>query len=676
MVCLAMISFEITKAQVNNFDRVKALKKRLSESREDTSKVRLLAELMQAHLYFSTAQGLTYRQQAIDLAENLHWIKGIALVKEAAGRLYWGMADGKAAVKDHLDALDLYRRLQDKKAISRVSRYLGQDYMDNGIYPEAKIHLDEALKTAEEINDKRLQAAAYDIFSAFYNARTNSVEAAKASYAYLKIIEEIHDTASLGGALGNLGENLIASGNLAEGHKYLVRSLQIAERKNNAIEMQMANMALGEYNRTIGNLEAAKDYFIKTRDLAKSAGDHRGVGYAYSLIGNVYRQMGKYNEALKQYLLAIENSDQQIPSARVLDVYAHIGFVYTMLGNYKPAKAAFLKVGNPYNPPGTAILRLDYFKGVYKLDSATANWEDAFKHYKFFVALQDSNFNKETLRTLVASQTQYEADKNQASIKAVQEKKDLVIQAESGRQRNIRNAAFIGLGTVLLFLILLYNQRNRIAREKKRSDYLVQEKELLLREIHHRVKNNLEVVSSLLSLQSAQISDLDTKEAMLESQNRVQSIGIVHQKLYQGTNLGAIEMKDYFMNLSESILDSFGAEGRINVVCNMENLEVDIDTAVPLGLIVNELLTNTFKYAYPNGQKGNVIITLQRLVPGKLNLEFSDDGVGKSAVTQGTGFGSQLILLLTQQLDGTMREDTANGTSIFFEFKEVARRIK
>ena len=671
-----MISFVITKAQVTNFDKVEALKKRISASREDTSKVRLLAELMQAHLYFSTAQGLTYRQQAIDLAESLHWTKGIALVKESAGRLYWGMADGKSAVKDHLDALALYRQLSDKKGVSRVSRYLGQDYMDNGIYPEAKLHLDEALKTAEEINDKQLQASAYDIFSAFYNAQTNSVEAAKASYAYLKIIEEIQDTASLGGALGTLGENLVTSGNLAEGHKYLVRSLEIATRNNNNAQMQMGNMALGEFHLKSGNLLAAKDFFIKTRNLAEIAGDGRSVGYNYSLLGNVYRQMGKYHEALEQYLLAIEHSDQEIRSGRILEIYAHIGFVNTMLGKHNLAKAAFLEVGNPYNPPGTALLRKTYFEGLYKLDSATGNWKNAYTNYKIYVALEDSNFNKETLRTLVASQTQYEADKKEAAIKAVQEKKDLVLQGESRRQRNIKNAAFIILGTVLLFFALLYKQRNRIAREKKKSDYLVQEKELLLREIHHRVKNNLEVVSSLLALQSAQISDLDTKEAMLESQNRVQSIGIVHQKLYQGTNLGAIEMKDYFMNLSESILDSFGAEGRINVLCKMENLEVDIDTAVPLGLIVNELLTNSFKYAYPNGQKGNVIVTLQRPVPGKLYLEFSDDGVGKSAVTQGTGFGSQLILLLTQQLDGTMREDTAKGTSIFFEFKEVARRIK
>jgi len=195
------------------------------------------------------------------------------------------------------------------------------------------------------------------------------------------------------------------------------------------------------------------------------------------------------------------------------------------------------------------------------------------------------------------------------------------------------------------------------------------ENELLLKEIHHRVKNNLEVVSSLLALQSAQIDDPNTKDAMLEGQNRVQSIGIVHQKLYQGTNLGAIEMKDYFINLGESILDSFGAEKRVTIDCAMEQLDVDIDTAVPLGLIVNELLTNTLKYAFPEGKNGIVRIKLEKRRDGILQLEVSDNGVGKSGVTKGTGFGSQLVSLLTQQLSGSMREEVKDGTSIYFEFK-------
>ena len=198
------------------------------------------------------------------------------------------------------------------------------------------------------------------------------------------------------------------------------------------------------------------------------------------------------------------------------------------------------------------------------------------------------------------------------------------------------------------------------------------ENELLLREIHHRVKNNLEVVSSLLALQSAQIEDSNTKDAMTEGQNRVNSIGIVHQKLYQGTNLGAVEMKDYFLNLSESILDSFGAEQRIDLQLAMENLDLDIDTAVPLGLIVNELLTNCIKYAFPKGEKGTITIKLHKQENNILRLEVADNGVGKSGIVHGTGFGGQLVSLLTQQLNGTMTEENQNGTTLVFDFKMKA----
>ena len=175
-------------------------------------------------------------------------------------------------------------------------------------------------------------------------------------------------------------------------------------------------------------------------------------------------------------------------------------------------------------------------------------------------------------------------------------------------------------------------------------------------------------MSSLLALQSAEIDDPKTKEAMKESENRVHSIGIVHQKLYQGHSRAAIDMKDYFLNLSESVLDSFGAEKRITIELAMEKLDIDIDTAVPLGLIVNELLTNSIKYAFRPGQIGNVRIKLEKGHNGILHMEVSDDGVGKSGSIHGTGFGAQLISLLTRQLGGIMREETRSGTHIWFDF--------
>ena len=158
---------------------------------------------------------------------------------------------------------------------------------------------------------------------------------------------------------------------------------------------------------------------------------------------------------------------------------------------------------------------------------------------------------------------------------------------------------------------------------------------------------------------------------MIASQNRVQSMGIIHQKLYQGENLGSIEMKDYFLNLGEGILDTFNADEKVKIEYAMDNLDLDVDTAVPIGLIVNELLTNALKYAFPENLKGNISISLSKSNPETLTLKVVDNGIGKitGLSPKGTGFGSQLIKLLTQQLNGEMTEENQNGTSVLVHFK-------
>jgi two-component sensor histidine kinase len=157
---------------------------------------------------------------------------------------------------------------------------------------------------------------------------------------------------------------------------------------------------------------------------------------------------------------------------------------------------------------------------------------------------------------------------------------------------------------------------------------------------------------------------------MIASQNRVQSMGIIHQKLYQGENLGSIEMKDYFLNLSEGILDTFNAEDKVKIECAMDNLDLDVDTAVPIGLIVNELLTNALKYAFPENIEGKISISLEKTKDNHLKLKVADNGIGKlkGLAPIGTGFGSQLVSLLTQQLNGKMTERSESGTLIEFDF--------
>jgi two-component sensor histidine kinase len=152
---------------------------------------------------------------------------------------------------------------------------------------------------------------------------------------------------------------------------------------------------------------------------------------------------------------------------------------------------------------------------------------------------------------------------------------------------------------------------------------------------------------------------------------------MIHQKLYQGKNIEAIEMKDYFINLGIHILESFGMWNRIKLLYEMNPIELDVDAAIPLGLIVNELLANSLKYAFPNDRKGEIIISLFKINKNTLRLEVSDNGIGKKSDTpiQGTGFGTQLIQLLIQQLEGKEKVTTRECTAFCFEFPSK-KRIK
>ena len=512
-------------------------------------------------------------------------------------------------------------------------------------------------------------AKGYDIISYLYEVQGNAAAATKIYHDYYKLAQKMGDKTVIGNASYLLASGYLALGNNTEALKYYKQILQAVNESGDKVNQIDCMRTIGKIYLSDKNFAAAESYYSPALLLAKEVGDVQILARMYVSMGDYNRALGNFAEALKNYLSsesAFKSISYKLDLARL---YADIGDLCTSLQKKNDAKKYFDKSKALFDRMNSKLSMAEYYSGKERLDSATGNWQSAYRHYKEYVAIRDSTYKKTTLQKLVGAQLQFENEKKEAIVKAEQEKKDVLTLAEIKRQRNILYSSFAVLAIVLIFSLVVFRQRNKIAKEKKRSDLLLKNNELLLKEIHHRVKNNLEVVSSLLALQSAQIDDPNTKETMLAGQNRVHSIGIVHQELYQGTNLGAVEMKDYFINLSESILDSFGAEKRVTIECAMDQLDVDIDTAVPLGLIVNELLTNTLKYAFPEGQPGKVRIKLQKQTDGALHLEVSDDGVGKSGITQGTGFGGQLVSLLTQQLGGSMREEVKKGTRIYFEFK-------
>jgi two-component sensor histidine kinase len=226
----------------------------------------------------------------------------------------------------------------------------------------------------------------------------------------------------------------------------------------------------------------------------------------------------------------------------------------------------------------------------------------------------------------------------------------------------------------------LLRTHHRLYKSKLEIAQQIKERETLLKEIHHRVKNNLQTVSSLLSLQSRSITDPKMKSLFKSSQNRVISMAMVHEMLYMRNDLSKIEYHSYVQELSEYLIRSLkGSENRVKLNIDIKNIKLGIDTAIPLGLLINEAITNALKYGIKGDQDGEISIAIKKEKGGQYILNISDNGVGypenidfKSTKT----LGLKLIHNLARQLEGSINRDaTKKGTFYIVKFKEVGAKI-
>lgn len=212
----------------------------------------------------------------------------------------------------------------------------------------------------------------------------------------------------------------------------------------------------------------------------------------------------------------------------------------------------------------------------------------------------------------------------------------------------------------------------KAAQERLTSS--LEEKEILLKEVHHRVKNNLQIISGLLNLQSHHITDEKALEIYKESQNRVISMALIHQDLYQSQDLGQVNFAYYVRNLAENLFTSYGIkDGRIKLSINAQSQDLVVDTAIPCGLVVNELLSNSLKHAFPHGRKGEIRINFAVLDEDRFVLTVADNGVGFPSgmdPEKSDSLGLQLVLVLVEQLGGTLELDRTSGTSFTITFRE------
>ncbi|WAC13706.1 tetratricopeptide repeat-containing sensor histidine kinase [Dyadobacter pollutisoli] len=305
---------------------------------------------------------------------------------------------------------------------------------------------------------------------------------------------------------------------------------------------------------------------------------------------------------------------------------------------------------------------------LYQALEQTNNYKATLAAYTRYIEIRDSLRVLDNVRQIGELQVQYEAEKKDQQIAAL------------GAINNVKTREIswitIGLGLFLilsLFMIFQYRiiaRSNRILEENngkinEQSDQM----RLLMKELHHRVKNNLQIVSNLLSLQSNRLTDEDARQSIRTGQQRIEAMSLIHKSLYNQDNVNMVDMREYLTNLVESVMQSFGlSEERFRLILQVDVDELDIDMAMPLGLIVNEWITNSFKHAYQHVTNPELSLKLE--MNDAIQLEIRDNGNGmdmKLWDRPGGSFGIKLIKVLSRQLDGQCRVAVDAGTSFTLE---------
>ena len=495
---------------------------------------------------------------------------------------------------------------------------------------------------------------------------SNSIKSGKMEEAFalflqcLDASEKSSQTKYIPGIYYNLAVIHHFQKDYGKSREYLDQAMRYSQIQRDSYYLASSLMLSGVLHYFAQQPDSSVQDFRQSAEIFEATGDHVRAANALAKVGNILESQGKFTEATpyfnKQFAAAQGSGD----SLQIL--YAHINKATNAFNLKRYSEATnqqqiALGLAEHFTRTTEYLAMLELGSQIYE---TTGKPSEALAMLKQYMQVNDSLLNSERTRQVAEIEARYETEKKETTIAQ---------QEQALRQGRLQFWLIAGALLVALFVGGLLFRLTRILRRRN------SEKEFLIKEIHHRVKNNLQILSSLLHLQSRQIADEAALDAVRESQNRVEAMSLIHQKLYMGDNLAAVDMQDYLHQLGDSLLDSFGLDdgGRVRIQYHVMPLRLDVDTAIPLGLIINELITNALKYAFPDGREGQVDITLEKDDKDRLSLNVSDNGVGSAGVpqsNQGTSFGSKLVQMLSQKLGGKPEiKELAPGYSTTIRFE-------
>ncbi len=546
--------------------------------------------------------------------------------------------------------------------------------------------LGEMIKIAEKRGfEAELIVAQYNLtFSEFASKQLNEQQTYSAFLHYFEQIKRLGTDKfklySIDLILQNIGSNFYTLGDYEKALECLLEAEKITQTDGysfihihtlilNLIESIYA--VTKDYPKAIAYAEKIYDLNLNNRyGSNQSWYSIFWQGLASLDIAQYMFEMGNFKEgeeyAERGYALYkaqedINNLEKTVAAFDALQVLIKIKLQLGKIDEIEPLlkKVEFLKSKIDFSHSDNYFKPLKFYDNYYRYYEAKKDYINAFRYMKLVGEMQDSLNRRNDKRKLWQIESRVKADSYIAQIKSAEE--------ENRLQEHLRNLAIFALVLFGIFAFVVYRRIKKdnktINEQKTLLEQSLGEKENLLKEIHHRVKNNLQIISGLFDKQARQVTDEATKKLMKAGQDRVFSIALVHENLYQSENLTTIEIKSYLEMLTKNIEKSQNSDHQdIKITLDVDDSVLDIDTVIPLGLILNELITNCYKYAFKDRTEGKILIRF-RQQQKELVLGVQDNGVGLPAdfdLKKSRSLGMNLVLGLVRQINGKM--DFVSGT--------------
>lgn len=407
-------------------------------------------------------------------------------------------------------------------------------------------------------------------------------------------------------------------------------------------------------------LDSALQLYLSGLQLVGESGEGiNSLGKLYNNTSQIYIERKKdYRGALNYLFKAVAFNGKHDNKTSLSFNYGNISEAYLKLGKKDSARyyaSAMLALADELGLPHRKV---NAYRALIRVMKSYGRYDSALLYKELETSVADSLNNIEKTAQIAESQTKFETGKKEVRIT------ELSAMNRAKQQRMWWMAAGVLILSTLTGLFILQN--HRLQRQKKQIAEQSDRLQWMMKELHHRVKNNLQIVSSLLNLQSYRLKDEESVSAIRESQLRVQAMSLMHQRLYQVDDVSMVNFRLYLDDLVDTLMRAYGYNSDdFDLSITVQEELLDVDTVMPMGLLVNEIITNSFKYAYPAVERPALQIRLEKQGK-KLQLDISDNGPGIPEKSATDGFGRKLIRALSQQMKATYSVNADHGTSYSF----------